>query len=428
MKKTVVGFLGAAFLVPAATFAYIDCRETVTGCTAAQLAEISNQTHLTLQDRIAALQQLVQMLVAQIAQIKAGTTTPTSVCFVPTYNLYIGRTDAETNGEVSKLQAWLYATGYFPDAQGTGYYGEKTAAAVVKWQKAHGMDFVTLKSGVGPMTRSKIKEMCGTGRSTLETLPATYSLADIETMRAQGASQKCENLNAPPAEVMYIADKKILYEMTLHTIPIEYTLIRDRSMTSWSNTSSEGVQTPYDSGYFGWDERKKYRCEAWDADLSRLSIPPGIVVTDLAASTPDSVEDARGKNRDSRRIADLKRLQLALELYYDAHRTYPTGLKEQGSTMQDALTVLVSMQFISSIPNDPLHATAYTYAALNGGRGYIIAARLENWTNPALTSDIDGAIDTDTGVVVCDDETGIYCVGELDSSVSSVTSKRNESL
>jgi hypothetical protein len=160
MKKTIVGFLAAALVAPAAVFAYIDCRETVTGCTAAQLAEISSQPHLTLQDRIAALQQLVQMLVAQIAQIKAATTTPTSVCFVPTFDLYIGRDDSQTNGEVKKLQLWLKSEGYFPDAQGTGYYGEKTAEAVMKWQKAHGMDFVTLTSGVGKQTRAKMQEAC----------------------------------------------------------------------------------------------------------------------------------------------------------------------------------------------------------------------------------------------------------------------------
>ncbi len=81
-------------------------------------------------------------------------------CFVPVYDLYIGRSDAQTNGEVTQLQMWLKNTGYFPDAQGTGYYGEKTAAAVMKWQKAHGMDFVTSKSGVGKQTRAKMKEVC----------------------------------------------------------------------------------------------------------------------------------------------------------------------------------------------------------------------------------------------------------------------------
>lgn len=31
----------------------------------------------------------------------------------------------------------------------------------MKWQKAHGMDFVTLTSGVGKQTRAKMQEKCG---------------------------------------------------------------------------------------------------------------------------------------------------------------------------------------------------------------------------------------------------------------------------
>jgi len=51
----------------------------------------------------------------------------------------------------------------------TGYYGSKTAVNVMEWQKAHGMDFVTLKSGVGPMTRSKMKTSCSSALSDWKT-------------------------------------------------------------------------------------------------------------------------------------------------------------------------------------------------------------------------------------------------------------------
>lgn len=115
-----------------------------------------------LQAQIVQLSQLLNQLLAQKNLVQPSTTPPSLAnCFVPTYDLYIGRTDADTNGEVKKLQLWLKAEGYFPDAQGTGYYGEKTAAAVMKWQKAHGMDFVTLTSGVGKQTRAKMQENCG---------------------------------------------------------------------------------------------------------------------------------------------------------------------------------------------------------------------------------------------------------------------------
>lgn len=79
--------------------------------------------------------------------------------------LVVGSTDASTNGEVTKLQQFLANSGFFGNLddqtglslQPTGYYGMKTAHAVMKWQKEQGMNFVTLTSGVGPMTRAKMK-------------------------------------------------------------------------------------------------------------------------------------------------------------------------------------------------------------------------------------------------------------------------------
>lgn len=162
-KKVISSGIGFLLVVsPLVAFGYTDCRDKGSwdDCSLSGLIEISQQTFLTIQDRTTALQKAVQKLLAQIGALKTAQQSSIS-CFVPTYDLYIGRTDAETNGEVKKLQLWLKAEGYFPDAQGTGFYGEKTAAAVVKWQKAHGMDFVTIKSGVGKMTRAKIAASCG---------------------------------------------------------------------------------------------------------------------------------------------------------------------------------------------------------------------------------------------------------------------------
>lgn len=90
-------------------------------------------------------------------------------CIYLTQSLIVGSTDATTNGEVSKLQQFLVVAGVYPEARITGYYGILTAQAVVRWQKAHGMDFVTTASGVGPMTRAKLREQCGKSIS----LPAT---------------------------------------------------------------------------------------------------------------------------------------------------------------------------------------------------------------------------------------------------------------
>ena len=103
-----------------------------------------------------------------------------------------------------------------------------------------------------------------------------------------------------------------------------------------------------------------------------------------------SLNTARQKSRDARRIADLKQIQLALELFYDASRSYPTALNTAN---------LVTLGYISTVPTDPLSTTGtpipYQYAALGAGTtcsSYNIGATLEGGTShSALTSDADAA-------------------------------------
>src|SRR6185295_16376583 len=71
-----------------------------------------------------------------------------------------------------------------------------------------------------------------------------------------------------------------------------------------------------------------------------------------------SLNSARVKGRDARRISDIKQLQLALELYYDTNQSYPAGSGAASTT----LTSLVSNNYISTIPSDPTNAGSYTYS------------------------------------------------------------------
>lgn len=101
-----------------------------------------------------------------------------------------------------------------------------------------------------------------------------------------------------------------------------------------------------------------------------------------------SLNSARSKSRDARRIADIKQLQLALELYYDANRNYPTTLSAAN---------LVTPGYISTIPTDPLTSAAYPYYALGSGTtcsSYHLMGTLENTTNQALSGDADAAVAT----------------------------------
>ena len=102
---------------------------------------------------MSACRQAISMLQARLQ----SSVSQSMACVDLTYDLWIRKTDGETGGEVSKLQRFLVGAGVYPEAKITGYYGDLTAQAVVRWQKAHGMDFVTTASGVGPMTRERMK-------------------------------------------------------------------------------------------------------------------------------------------------------------------------------------------------------------------------------------------------------------------------------
>lgn len=103
----------------------------------------------------------------------------------------------------------------------------------------------------------------------------------------------------------------------------------------------------------------------------------GILSTVVLAS----LDKAREKGRDSNRITEIKELQLALELYYDANdRTYPADLSSLSPT------------YISVVPKDPESDGScggeYCYAQVNGGSSYHLAATLET-DNDVLEEDSD---------------------------------------
>lgn len=100
-----------------------------------------------------------------------------------------------------------------------------------------------------------------------------------------------------------------------------------------------------------------------------------------------SLNTARLKSRDTRRVADIKQLQLALALYFDSVGEYPDALSDLDPT------------YIAKVPTDP-NGTAYAYSPLDATAGglcaggescmyYHIGAVLEEATNQALDGDAD---------------------------------------
>lgn len=122
-----------------------------------------------------------------------------------------------------------------------------------------------------------------------------------------------------------------------------------------------------------------------------------------------SLNTAREKSRDAKRISDVKQLQLALELYFDSNNAYPT-----------TLGALTAGNFIPVLPVPPVGTDedAYNYAAFGTSCiNYHLGVTLENTTHTVLASDSDapaeGTVCTGSGADFAgtdSPDTGMYDV------------------
>lgn len=150
------------------------------------------------------------------------------------------------------------------------------------------------------------------------------------------------------------------------------------------------------------------QCSRSSADLRRLVAARGFTLIELlvviaiigilSSVVLASLNSARQKGRDARRIADVKQLQLALELYYDSENEYPAALSS------------LSPDFISAIPLDPGTGDSYSYDDEPSG-SYHLGTNLESDTHSALDADADDDTTTVDGADSdgCGDEASLYC-------------------
>lgn len=111
----------------------------------------------------------------------------------------------------------------------------------------------------------------------------------------------------------------------------------------------------------------------------------------LASIVLASLNSARKKSRDARRIADVKQIQLALEMYFDSNRNYP--IPPLSTTLPTGCGGSACM---STVPTDPLGG-AYSYAALGSGTSctsYHLGASIEEDNPTLLGGDADAAAGT----------------------------------
>lgn len=98
----------------------------------------------------------------------------------------------------------------------------------------------------------------------------------------------------------------------------------------------------------------------------------------------------RARARDSRRIADLRSTQNALELYYTKFSQYPPD--GNWSALETEITG--SSIGVTKIAQDPLISKAgydqYGYDVSSDRQSYVLRAQLEDQNNPALKDSFHG--------------------------------------
>lgn len=149
----------------------------------------------------------------------------------------------------------------------------------------------------------------------------------------------------------------------------------------------------------------------------------------LATLAIVSLTTAQQKARDTKRVADLKQLQNAVELYYSENSTYPVSAAATWASFGTSIS-----SYITNIPQDPTNTgtSVYSYASNNTNTEYVIKAQLENTGFSALSGDddvsytaagawsaLDAVLSNETvtavnNAVECNDATtaGSYCVSE----------------
>jgi len=131
----------------------------------------------------------------------------------------------------------------------------------------------------------------------------------------------------------------------------------------------------------------------------------------LATIVLVSLNSARQKARDTRRVSDLRQIQLGEEIYYDSN----------GTTYAANLAALATGGAMAAVPNDPSDGSAYAYCITAGNVNYGVGTQLENTASFLMNSSVTqadlpaGCVWSGTGrnakgTKSCKVTAGYYCV------------------
>jgi len=118
-----------------------------------------------------------------------------------------------------------------------------------------------------------------------------------------------------------------------------------------------------------------------------------------------SLNSARQKARDTRRLGDIRQVALALEMYYDDNTSYPIVVGCTAANWTGTLaTAITGGGYMAAIPIDPVNSGNNIYMFGGDGTDYVLKGYLENSLNNALDTDVDGTAMS----CACDDPA--YCL------------------
>src|SRR3989344_4126949 len=149
------------------------------------------------------LQAQIQALLAQVAALtgqRGNSTTSNTQCVNLTSSMGSDDTDADTSGNVTRLQTFLATnSSIYPEGRITGYFGPATIRAVQRWQKAHnivssGNPDSTGYGYVGRKTRAAM----GCGSSSGQNTSGTGTSGGTQSSASPSTPSTSPTLSASP--------------------------------------------------------------------------------------------------------------------------------------------------------------------------------------------------------------------------------------
>ena len=151
---------------------------------------------------------------SSLATSTVGTATvtvtgaPLGSCAAPTHDLSLGTSDSDVSGDVTVLQQFLVLQGttIYPQQLVTGFFGNATQAAVMRYQTATN---ISATGFVGPLTRAAIAAQCaGTTPGTPTPSTTKYSFSVTPTSGEAPLSVTFSAINAETLEtgLTYVVD------------------------------------------------------------------------------------------------------------------------------------------------------------------------------------------------------------------------------